>query len=34
MTNKSNKNKNNRPVPDPDLEYIVFKGNAIKLKKG
>lgn len=33
MTNKRNEQKNNRPVPDPDLEYIVFKGNANKLKK-
>ena len=34
MTNQTNKNKNNKPVPDPDLEYIVFKGNAKKLRKG
>ena len=33
MANKTNKHKNKRPAPDPDLEYIVFKGNANKLKK-
>ncbi|MEE0935625.1 MAG: hypothetical protein U0L42_08130 [Methanobrevibacter sp.] len=34
MTNKRNERKNTRPVPYSDLEYIVFKGNANKLKKG
>lgn len=33
MTNKGNKQKNNRHVPNPDLEYIVFKGNANEIKK-
>ena len=34
MAEKTNKHENNRPIPDPDLEYIAFKGNANKLKKG
>lgn len=34
MTPQVTKKKNNKPTPDPDLEYIVFKGNANKLKKG
>lgn len=33
MAGQTNENKNNKPVPDSDLEYIVFKGNAKKLKK-
>ena len=33
MTRQVIKKKNNKPTPDPDLEYIAFKDNANKLKK-
>ena len=32
MTRQVTKKKYDRPSPDPDLEYIAFKGNAM-LKK-